>query len=910
MVMKTKKKLSTFFALILCSVMLTGFMPAAVFADEPAPVQAAEQGTESTELQNEKSAGAGTSAPAKVEGKENEASEEQKVENGASGKISRAEASAPEDSRAEEKTDGLGATDEAADENSRAEETDGPGATDGGGVPSDTVIPAVRMAQKAVRATDGADASSDTGSDIQHYDVSKSKTATQLDTGTWTSDITLSLPSAEEPLTSDVVFVLDGSSSADTNVVKESLSLLEKLKEATEDGSAAVNVCVVKFKRQAYKSDWFDLSTNYDAIKKAMETKYSGGTNIHAGLLAGKAALEDEKHKDIPASRKYLVLVSDGSTYLYSKDGDWASPTPFTRSYHPAESYNDPKVGCLAGSFNDQGYYEPNNFPDVNVPRPQKSSSVDDWQKYLKDVEERNVESKGDDYDYHCNYDLNFNQGKPSKDFKSQPCVERSANNRDMAYYYADQVWQEIKKAGYNAYSIATEDGSAGAGNADDSHCFMNYLNGGKSLNFGDIEHKIIYAVDEGSSVIDTMGYVEGDYNFDFVNDAASIYVTVGSERLNAEKVEENVEETVYGFGGHENNDGEVSYDFHLIYKPANDGTEHIEWNLHVPVTNLRHVQLHYRVKLMNPKTVPGTYGTYDRDGSKGYDGLYTNNKATLYPQSTIIADAAPATDKGEDFPKPTVSYTVNESGAPEAKPEAEPKTTPAGYGTVHFYKVDGQTGAKLPGAEFSLYKYNGEYVGSYTTDQNGGITVYNILYGSYYFTETKAPDGYTLDPTYVKFTLDSSEMNVKFSNTAATVPTMLVGGIKTWNDNNNAAGARPASITLHLFANGVEVGTTQATADTNWQYTFGVQPVNGTDGKAIVYSLSEDSVRNYTTAIAAPVTAENAMVINVTNTYKTAAIQSAGIATGDDSHMALYGMISLITGVGVVGLFIRKKIF
>ena len=379
----------------------------------------------------------------------------------------------------------------------------------------------------------------------------------------------------------------------------------------------------------------------------------------------------------------------------------------------------------------------------------------------------------------------------------------------------------------------------------------------------------------------------------------------MGSERLDAEKVDENV----YGFGKHVN-DGKVKYDFHLIYTPANDGTEHIEWNLHVPVTNLRHVQLHYRVKLMNPKTVPGTYGTYDRDGSKGYDGLYTNNKATLYPQSTIIADAASATDNGEDFPKPTVSYTVNESGAPAAKPEAEPETTPAGYGTVHFYKVDGQTGAKLPGAEFSLYKYNGEYVGSYTTDQNGGITVYNILHGSYYFTETKAPDGYTLDPTYVKFTLDSPEMNVKFSNTAATVPTMLVGGIKTWNDNNNAAGARPASITLHLFANGVEVGTTQATADTNWQYTFGAQPVNGTDGKAIVYSLSEDGVRNYTTAIAAPVTAENAMVINVTNTYKTAAIQSAGLATGDDSHMALYGMISLITGVGVVGLFIRKKIF
>ena len=67
------------------------------------------------------------------------------------------------------------------------------------------------------------------------------------------------------------------------------------------------------------------------------------------------------------------------------------------------------------------------------------------WQK-------RNAESNGDQYDYHIDYDLNFNQGIPSPDFKSQPAVKRSANNRDMAFYYADQVWQQIKSAGYNAY--------------------------------------------------------------------------------------------------------------------------------------------------------------------------------------------------------------------------------------------------------------------------------------------------------------------------------------------------------------------------------------------------------------------------------------------------------------------------
>ena len=175
------------------------------------------------------------------------------------------------------------------------------------------------------------------------WDISRSKVATALNENN-ESTVTLSLPSAEENLNSDVVFVLDGSSSADTEVVKDSLKLLDELKAATENSGAAVNVCVVKFKRQAFKSDWYALSNNFDAIKSAMETKYSGGTNIHAGLLAGKEALD--QHGGVSADRKYLILISDGSTYLYSKDGNWASDTPFTRSYYPGEPYNR-----VAGSF-------------------------------------------------------------------------------------------------------------------------------------------------------------------------------------------------------------------------------------------------------------------------------------------------------------------------------------------------------------------------------------------------------------------------------------------------------------------------------------------------------------------------------------------------------------------------------
>ena len=218
-----------------------------------------------------------------------------------------------------------------------------------------------------------------------------------------------------------------------------------------------------------------------------------------------------------------------------------------------------------------------------------------------------------------------------------------------MAFYYADQVWQQIKSAGYNAYSIATQDSSAGAGNADDSHCFMNYLNGDRSLDFSTIRNEILYAVDAGSYVTDYMGYVENDYNFGLVNDPAKIYITVGDETLKAVPLQKNT----YGFGWDKENN---SFNYVLTYTPAADGEEHFQWDINVPITNLRHVQLHYTVKLMNPKTEAGTYGTYDANGSQGYDGLYTNNSATLHPKAT----GTEIPGDGQDFLKPTVSYQIS----------------------------------------------------------------------------------------------------------------------------------------------------------------------------------------------------------------------------------------------------------
>ena len=72
---------------------------------------------------------------------------------------------------------------------------------------------------------------------------------------------------------------------------------------------------------------------------------------------------------------------------------------------------------------------------------------------------------------------------------------------------------------------------------------------------------------------------------------------------------------------------------------------------------------------------------------------------------------------------------------------------------------------------------------------------------------------------------------------------------VKYWDDFNNRDGNRPASVTVHLLANGSEVGNAVLTQAGGWRYTFTGLPKqeNGAD---IVYSITEDSVFGYDSEI------------------------------------------------------------
>lgn len=456
------------------------------------------------------------------------------------------------------------------------------------------------------------------------WTVSKSKTATNLDED-YTSQVTLSLPSAEEQLVSDVVFVLDKSTSAELE--DQALNMLSELKTQVEKTNAKVNVGVVIFNKEAHASEFMDLATQYSAIEAAIKQNISSGTNTHAGLLAGKAMLDNDT--SVSADRKCLIFVSDGITYMYN-----AEPTATAWNFNQPNArddwYGSGSWGTFTGPDNWYSKYHTNNAPD-------------NWGTWLAEVGQK-VSVQGETYDYPYGGTATTSTAQDINNWDKD-----YAMSIDKALYLTNEVYQEAKTAGYHCYAMTAATSSGTQYTWGPS--FVNYLADGQAVNFSQIKNDILYLLDAGSKVEDYMGYVAGDdgYNFDFVNDASALSMKVGDKAISAVKIADNK----YGFAAN----AEGGYDYILEYVPGDKaGSEHFVWTINVPVSNFAPVQLTYSVQLVNPSEQAGTYGAFDANGSKGYAGLYTNNSATLYPVNSFEQPGTP-----ELFPMPTVSYTVAE---------------------------------------------------------------------------------------------------------------------------------------------------------------------------------------------------------------------------------------------------------
>lgn len=504
------------------------------------------------------------------------------------------------------------------------------------------------------------------------WQVSKSKTATNLDAN-YQSQVTLSLPSSEYQLASDVVFVLDKSTSG--NVKDDAIKMLESLKSDIEENGAKVNVGIVIFNQAASRFGWYDLITEYDQIIEIFNKEIKDGTNLNAGLLAAKEMLEE--HTDVDPNRKHMILVSDGISYYYCEGTNYQQGYTIASlnggddgegSRNCTPNSNLSAWGIKYGTYgaDNEGFSYIPDWSQWESGMPALLSS--DYTKYQYQVGSPDIPTEADSP-----------KAVPFKERKNYPI------NVDISLYNSLKLYRDLASK-YHCYAVL--DGTTNKYTFGTP--FMKYMAGetfvGSSSQekFLNIKNDIFYLVDRGSSIVDVIG--EGidnagnEYDFKFIDEADKLTLKVGNEVLPIHE-----ENGYYGFGEKlTSGDYAGHYPYELTYYPEGMGTRSMEvagelfrWDINVPVSNFAPVQLTYTVQLTNPQTADGTYGQYDADGSEEYAGLYTNKMAILYP-----VDSNGVEGEQEAFQKPTVSYSISNGKPvdPPVDPE-DPTPRPGGGG-------------------------------------------------------------------------------------------------------------------------------------------------------------------------------------------------------------------------------------
>ncbi len=209
------------------------------------------------------------------------------------------------------------------------------------------------------------------------------------------------------------------------------------------------------------------------------------------------------------------------------------------------------------------------------------------------------------------------------------------------------------------------------------------------------------------------------------------------------------------------------------------------------------------------------------------------------------------------------------------------------GFG-VYKYAMDDEEEIALEGAEFVLEK-NGQYAtfevetdeetgydyhmitgwvdglsdaGTLASGADGMIRIEGLDDDTYTLTETKAPAGYTIVDKAITVEIDedgnvtvngdtgSKEAVIGHEVNVENVPaeTVDISGSKTWEDNNNQAGHRPEEIIINLLADGEKKDSATVTEADGWAWSFNDLYKYDEDGHEIVYTITEDSVADYST--------------------------------------------------------------
>lgn len=247
---------------------------------------------------------------------------------------------------------------------------------------------------------------------------------------------------------------------------------------------------------------------------------------------------------------------------------------------------------------------------------------------------------------------------------------------------------------------------------------------------------------------------------------------------------------------------------------------------------------------------------TFSRLGTGVYLGAMTSGPEGLSVKPFIATVPARDPETGEL----RYAYDVNVKIAYSAGPTPEPSATPnvpdddddtptTEISGVKIW-VDDEDLHGLRPEDITVQLYaNGELLGNTPTWRDKDSDNWHYTFGRL---PALDEDGEAIEYTVKELPVDDYTTNIAGTTITNTlIPRQTkkfvdLAGTKTWNDNNNARGRRPRSITVHLLRDGVAVASAEATGGGNWKYSFEHQPADDGFGHEYTYTIHEDAVPGY----------------------------------------------------------------
>ena len=241
-----------------------------------------------------------------------------------------------------------------------------------------------------------------------------------------------------------------------------------------------------------------------------------------------------------------------------------------------------------------------------------------------------------------------------------------------------------------------------------------------------------------------------------------------------------------------------------------------------------------------------------------GQEIVYTVDEASIDKYEKVVnkKESTKKTEDGRDI----VEYEITNTHEP-AKIEVK--------GTKTWDDGDNQDGLRPKNIKVKLYADEKEKAEKTVTAEDNWEYSFDNL--------DKYKAGVEIKYTIYEEPVDNYETTIKgFNITNKHVPaTTEVSGKKTWDDNKNQDGMRPSEIKVKLLADGEVKDTKVVTEKDDWKYSFEDLPKYKT-GVEIEYTISEDTVENYTTKVDG---------YNITNTHEPIKIEVSGKKTWEDNE-------------------------